>query len=243
MAVSSAEELAVGLFDRGAIRYATNDSLENVGKPGGYIMLKSGRLSPTYVNLRGLTSLSRKSKLSFPEQIRIRDDVLAAYDELMEKEDVVWDHILGIPDAMTALTGMVGARTEESVLTMRKQEKEHGVSKLIEGDFLTGELVLALDDVITDGASKLETLSKVGKAGLKVSSFLVLVDREEGGRQKMENEDLSITSALGMGGITAILAEQGRISKRQVYRTGKYFHELVDEGIIKSIPGEIEGIT
>jgi uridine monophosphate synthetase len=242
MAIRAPEELTIGLYERGAIRFATSDKPEDIGKPGGFIKLKSGRLSPTYFNIRGIPSFSKNSSMSYHDQEMLRELVISSYGEVIDAGDHDYDHLLGIPHAMTALGAMIGLSRRESVLSMRTESKAHGISKMIEGDYQPDESVLALDDAVTDGAAKFETVEKIIDAGLDISRFVVMVDREEGGAQRMVQSGLEIYSAMGMGAITAILAEQRLINGRQINWTAEYFHGLVEDKIIESIPSGIAAI-
>jgi orotate phosphoribosyltransferase len=69
---------------------------------------------------------------------------------------------------------------------VRKSVKTHGRQKLIEGNFRKGNLVVVIDDVITTGGSTLQAIEAIKDAGGRVAFVLVLVDREEGGREAIE---------------------------------------------------------
>jgi orotate phosphoribosyltransferase len=69
---------------------------------------------------------------------------------------------------------------------VRKSVKAHGRQKLIEGNFSEGNSVVVIDDVITTGGSTLQAIEAVEEAGGRVAFVLVLVDREEGGREAIE---------------------------------------------------------
>jgi orotate phosphoribosyltransferase len=71
------------------------------------------------------------------------------------------------------------------VFTVRKTPKAHGQTKLIEGNFAPGDTVVVLDDVVTRGDSTLKAIESVEQAGGKVAFVVVLVDREEGGSEKI----------------------------------------------------------
>jgi orotate phosphoribosyltransferase len=70
--------------------------------------------------------------------------------------------------------------------TVRKSPKAHGRNKLIEGVFKCGDSVVVIDDVITTGGSTLQAINAVEAEGGKVAFVLVLVDRCEGGRERIE---------------------------------------------------------
>jgi orotate phosphoribosyltransferase len=71
------------------------------------------------------------------------------------------------------------------VFSVRKAPKAHGQTKLIEGNFAPGDTVVVLDDVVTRGDSTLKAIESVEQAGGKVAFVAVLVDREEGGSEKI----------------------------------------------------------
>lgn len=69
---------------------------------------------------------------------------------------------------------------------VRKAPKSHGQTKLIEGNFKAGDTVVVIDDVVTKGESTITALNAVVNEGGKVAFVAVLVDRQQGGRQKIE---------------------------------------------------------
>lgn len=78
---------------------------------------------------------------------------------------------------------------------VRKAPKSHGQAKLIEGNFKRGDAVVVIDDVVTRGDSTISAINAVENEGGKVAFVAVLVDRQEGGRQKIENLGHPVVSA------------------------------------------------
>lgn len=78
---------------------------------------------------------------------------------------------------------------------VRKNPKAHGQAKLIEGNFKSGDLVVVIDDVVTRGDSTLAAIKAVEDAGGKVAFVAVLVDRQEGGREKIEDSGHRVVAA------------------------------------------------
>lgn len=70
--------------------------------------------------------------------------------------------------------------------TVRKEAKTHGTGKLIEGAFEPGDRVVVVEDVITTGGSALKAVDTLRAAGATVLGVLAVVDREEGGREAIE---------------------------------------------------------
>ena len=94
--------------------------------------------------------------------------------------------------------GIAGQRENSStpiqVFTVRKAVKDHGRQKRIEGNFSAGDSVVVVDDVITTGGSTIQAIDAVEQAGGHVAFVLVLVDREEGGRQNIEKRGHKVVS-------------------------------------------------
>jgi orotate phosphoribosyltransferase len=71
--------------------------------------------------------------------------------------------------------------------TVRKEAKEHGTGGLVVGDVRPGDRVVILEDVITTGGSAIQAVTAARDFGLEVTKVIVLVDREEGGKEAVEN--------------------------------------------------------
>ncbi len=77
---------------------------------------------------------------------------------------------------------------------VRKQVKEHGTKSPIEGDLKKGDRVVIIEDVITTGGSALEAIKCAREFGLTILAVIALVDRQEGGRERLEAERLAVES-------------------------------------------------
>lgn len=99
-------------------------------------------------------------------------------------------------DPISLAVGMTSAiqHPEEKlqVFTVRKEPKGHGKGKQIEGNFKSGDTVIVVDDVITTGGSTLKAVDAIEREGGKVAFCLVLVDREEGGKQAIEQRGIPV---------------------------------------------------
>lgn len=93
-------------------------------------------------------------------------------------------------DPIALAVGMVSAQQHPDealqVFSVRKEPKGHGQGRQIEGNFRQGDTVVVVDDVITTGGSTLKAIDAIEREGGKVDFALVLVDREEGGKQAIE---------------------------------------------------------
>jgi orotate phosphoribosyltransferase len=80
---------------------------------------------------------------------------------------------------------------------VRKQAKDHGLGKLIEGVIKPGDQALIVDDVLTSGGSLVKAITAARQAQLEVQWALVIVDRnEQGGRARVEQEKVKVLSLL-----------------------------------------------
>jgi orotate phosphoribosyltransferase len=69
---------------------------------------------------------------------------------------------------------------------VRKSEKTHGTGRKIEGFLSPGARVVIVDDVCTTGGSTITAIEAAREAGMTIAGVLCLVDREQGGREKIE---------------------------------------------------------
>jgi orotate phosphoribosyltransferase len=86
-------------------------------------------------------------------------------------------------DPIAISTASASAFTKHPVrwFSVRKDAKEHGKKKLVEGDVSRGDNVVVVDDVVTTGGSTIQAINKCREHGLNVIQVLVLVDREDDG--------------------------------------------------------------
>ena len=78
--------------------------------------------------------------------------------------------------------------------TVRKEAKAHGTGQLIEGPFRAGDHVVVVEDVITTGGSALRAIEAIRSAGGVISGIIALVDREEGGSEKLADTGLPVVA-------------------------------------------------
>jgi len=85
-------------------------------------------------------------------------------------------------------------KTSVRPFVVRKTPKGHGLQKWIEGEVFPGDRVAILDDVVTTGQSTIRAIQRAREAELKVEFAVCLVDREEGGREAIQKENLELFS-------------------------------------------------
>jgi orotate phosphoribosyltransferase len=137
--------------------------------------LASGRISPYYIDCRPVTHSAQGLFLIgeiFWELLRDQE-VEAAGGLTMGADPLA--HAL-------ALTSYLKGRPLNA-FSVRKAPKEHGAGGLVVGDVQPGDRVVVLEDVVTTGGSTLKAIKAAQDFGLQVLRVLILVDRQEGGRE------------------------------------------------------------
>jgi orotate phosphoribosyltransferase len=109
-------------------------------------------------------------------------------------------------DPIALATGMYSCFIKDvpplRTFIVRKTPKSHGQAKLVEGNFKPGDKVVVIDDVVTRGDSTINAINAVEKEGGKVAFVAVLVDRQEGGRQKIEAMGHQVVSVFNRDELT-----------------------------------------
>ncbi|MGI9553792.1 MAG: orotate phosphoribosyltransferase [Thermodesulfobacteriota bacterium] len=146
----------------------------------GEFKLASGRTSDYYIDGR-LTTLDS-------EGLKLIGEILL--DEIRKDPGIsaVGGPTMGAdPIVGSVLTHSGLKNIELNGFLVRKEEKQHGTGKLVEGNLKEGETVAVVEDVVTTGGSVLKAIYALEKAGAKISKVLVIVDREEGAEAKFND--------------------------------------------------------
>jgi uridine monophosphate synthetase len=188
--------LTLALADIGAIKF-------------GEFTLASGQKSPIYIDLRLL--------VSHPDVLR---QVAYAYAQLIRRElgggsQSSGVRLAAIPYAALPIGTAVALEMGLPLIYPRREVKAHGTAQKIEGTFQAGERAIVLDDLITTGGSKLEAIQPLEAAGLVVQDVVVLIDREQGGREELEAAGYRLHAVLQLSEMLVRLVEAGRISPEQ----------------------------
>ena len=197
--MSVVKELYEKIFEAGCVKF-------------GEFKLKSGILSPVYVDFRGL--------ISKPKLLSEVGQALAT-----KVKEIGCDRIAGIPYAGLPLGVAASIAGDIPMIYTRREVKEYGTGKLIEGDYTPGERILVVDDIVTDGRSKVESITPLTARGLVVHDILVILDREQGGKQLLEKAGYQLHSLGTLTEVLNTLVEVKKVSSVTAERVQDFIKE------------------
>lgn len=171
----------------------------------GRFTLKSGIESPFYVDLRPLAS-----------DPKILKNLANYLLEMLPLDN--FDLICGVPYAALPMATAMSLESYIPLIIKRKEAKSYGTKKLIEGIYQKGQNCLLVEDVITSGKSLVETIAEVEQEDLKVSDIVVVLDREQGGKQLLESKGYRVHTLFNISEVCVILQETGELSDEEVKR-------------------------
>jgi len=194
-------KLANALFHSGALKI-------------GSFKLKSGITSPYYLDLTWL--------LSSPRDLEYLVNVIA--EEIREiSSSTRIDRLASIELKGALLLPGIISKVKIPGIVVRKEEKTYGLTgRIAGGEVKKGEHVLFFDDVVTDGRSKMEGIKPLEQMGAKVEVILVVVDREQGGREKLEKMGYQLKSITTISSLIKSLLDSEVISREQAENILKY---------------------
>ncbi len=151
----------------------------------GEFELTSGLMSPYYIDLRAA-----------PSHQELFDLITSAYVAELNSLRIRFDRIAGVATAGVPIGALVAYKLKKPFLYIRKVERVHGTKNLVEGVINPGESVLIVDDTATTGGSLLQAVRTIREKGGKVEHAIVLVDREQGGRESLAKQGVKLIALM-----------------------------------------------
>ena len=175
----------------------------------GRFTLKSGIERPFYVDLRPLASDPKILKK------------LANYLLDMLPLDN-FDLICGVPYAALPMATAMSLESYLPLIIKRKEAKQYGTKKMLEGIFTKGQNCLLVEDVITSGTSLLETIPEIENEGISVSDIVVVLDRQQGGKEILESKGFRVHTLFTISEVCEMLKEEGHLTDDEVERINDF---------------------
>ena len=180
----------------------------------GSFKLKSGVTSPYYIDLSWLLS----SPKDFDCIVSIVVDEIKA---LLSSKRI--DKLASIELKGALLLPSIACKLKMPCVIVRKESKAYGLTgRITGGEVKEGERLIFFDDVVTSGLSKLEGIRPIEEEGGKVEIILVVVDREEGGKESLEKQGYQVKSVTTISGLVTSLISLGALSQRKAREIQEY---------------------
>ena len=186
------EDFLLKAFELGIIKFGT-------------FTLKSGIESPFYVDLRPLASS--------PQLLKTLSNNLL---ELVDNRSL--ELICGVPYAALPMATTMSLVSGVPLIIKRKENKGYGTKRMLEGIFEKGQNCLLVEDVITSGKSLIETIDEVERESLSVTDIVVVLDREQGGKELLAKKGYRVQALFTINEAIDILHKYHRLNDEEVAR-------------------------
>jgi len=191
--------LADGLLEAGCIKF-------------GEFTLKSGLRSPIYIDLRQI--------ISFP---KLLGQVAAGYLPVLKRLE--FQRIAGLPYAAIPIATAISLAGNYPMIYPRKEAKDYGTKAEIEGKYHAGEMVVVIDDLATTGGSKFEAIEKLTAAGLKVRDVVVLIDRQSGAKEALEQAGFRLHAGMTITELLDHWENTGKVDQDKLAATRAFLQK------------------
>ena len=185
------KEFATFLYEKKIIRF-------------GDFTLASGRKSPYYIDLRLVPS--------FPHEYR---KMIKGLQNLIA-EDIGFENfhsLVSVPTGGLVVAASLATEIVKPLIYVRKQAKEHGTGKSVEGVTCQDMKLLMIEDVVTSGGSVINAIKSIKEEKMIVTDAYAIVDRMEGATQALRDEGVKLHSLLTINDITQVLYDQKLITE------------------------------
>jgi uridine monophosphate synthetase len=188
----------------------------------GTFRIRSGAVSPYYIDLARL--------ISSPRNLRDIAEVAAREVRNIQAVDRI-DKLASIELKGALILPSIGCQVDLPCIVVRKEQKTYGITGRTAGaEVRRGDHILFFDDVLSDGLSKIEGIRPLEELGAKVKHLMVVVDREQKGRENLQKLGYSIHSLTRISEIVRYLRERGKVTEKQAEAVREYVQKTNGSG-------------
>lgn len=196
------------------LRQLILDLYQNEAVKFGNFTLKSGIQSPVYFDLRVI--------VSYPKLMNVVSELM--WDKV-EKVNCHFECICGVPYTALPIATCICVGHNYPMLIRRKEAKDYGTKKMIEGHFKPGDICLIIEDVVTSGTSVWETVKTLNEVDIKVTDAIVLLDRQQGATTVLRKKGINVHSVCTLSQVLDVLSSTGNLDQDTVKRTKQFIQE------------------
>jgi orotate phosphoribosyltransferase len=172
--------------------------------------------SPVYVNLRLLIS----NPAALRRAAEVMQGEVRALQSMRNPRLAPYDLVAGVPFGGLHLATAFSLLSGTPLIYLHPTK--NGAGSVIEGVFQTGQVALIIDDLITGGRSIQHTAARLEEEGLLVEDALVLIDRQQGGREHLQRDGVNLVSILTLEAVLHYLGSSQKISKEWYHKSMEY---------------------
>jgi orotate phosphoribosyltransferase len=189
----------------------------------GTFRLPNGKITPYYIDLRVIPSFPD----AFVKVVEIFVDTVRSEINVDE-----FDRVAGIPTAGLPLSAITAYALRKPFLYIRQKQRLKGRERRVEGVIMPGDRVLLVDDLVTTGLTLKKSALAVRAEGGVVTDAFVLLDRDEGGRERLARIGINLHAAIEVKDVAQKLYEINAIGEEEL----KIMLSQVKQRRIKSRP-------
>lgn len=201
-------DLAQALFDLGGVEF------------GDFALPGTAGESPIYVNPRVL--------ISEPRMLRrigqLIHTAIASDQRRVRPHMAPFAAVAGVPMGGLHIATALALESNNSLVFLHQQDDDGGTTR-IEGQVSPGQTVLIIDDLMTGGRSILSAAKQLEQAGMRVRDAIVLIDREQGGVERLREHGYHVTPILRLKTMLNYFHSNGLITTDTYQRCMDYLHE------------------
>jgi len=185
---------------------------------GEYTLGRTAVGSPIYLNVRKL--------IGHPNALwraaHVINEEITALQSMRHPQMDGFDLIAGVPLGGLHIATTYSLLTKVPLIYLHPNHAEDDNKTPIEGVYTPGQQAIIMDDLVTGGGSIIETAERLREAGLLVKDAFVLVDRQQGARERLKAEGINLRAALSLEVILNYLKSSGLIENSWYRRSMDY---------------------